>query len=248
MALVPWKYSSPYHNANMLSQRSFAFCGHWLEVSQDPSADIDTRKNTHEKLWDGAYILSSFLESSYFAKDFWLDKQCIELGSGTGLVGMVAWLHGADVVLTDRGDCLERTQGNVRRNVDNTCAKCEALDSTKIDVQPLSWGSDDEVAALLSRHADPSDARQGSFDVVLASEVVYLPDLARPLLKTLRSVCSDTTSVFLCYKPRGLGEDVFWSLLSEYGFRSVTICQTYLPCEFQQSPYSIHHIIKDNNQ
>ena len=148
MALVLWKFSNPYADASCLSHRSFTFCGRTLTINQAPDADISAQKNTHHKMWDGAFILSKFLESDYFGEGYLRGKRCVELGSGTGLVGMVAWLLGARVTLTDREDCLEVTRQNVRFNTERLCKEHPLLQSSMIDVCPLSWGMEDEAAIL----------------------------------------------------------------------------------------------------
>ena len=46
-------------------------------------------------IWDAALVLSAFLEQkSYFPPSYWMDKRVIELGAGTGVVGLVAAAHG----------------------------------------------------------------------------------------------------------------------------------------------------------
>lgn len=46
-------------------------------------------------VWDAALVLSAFLErETYFPPSFWVGKRVIELGAGTGVVGLVAAAYG----------------------------------------------------------------------------------------------------------------------------------------------------------
>lgn len=46
-------------------------------------------------VWDAALVLSAFLEQELcFPPSFWIGKRVIELGAGTGVVGLVAAAHG----------------------------------------------------------------------------------------------------------------------------------------------------------
>lgn len=46
-------------------------------------------------VWDAALVLCKFLENSiYFPPPYWIGKRIVELGAGTGAVGLVAGLMG----------------------------------------------------------------------------------------------------------------------------------------------------------
>ena len=95
----------------------------------------------------------------------------LELGSGTGIVGIVAAATlGGNVTLTD----LPHVVPNLQFNAD---ANREIVGSTggSVTVAALRWGHADDVAAI-----------GRDFDVVLASDVVYHDHLYEPLLETLR--------------------------------------------------------------
>jgi len=100
----------------------------------------------------------------------------LELGSGTGLVGLAAGLLGAsEVTLTDLAFLLPRLRGNAARNAPALaaagCAEVRALALDWTTVLPP------EVAAVL-----PSCAR------VLASDVVWVDELLQPLATTLCAI------------------------------------------------------------
>ncbi|KAJ7570643.1 hypothetical protein O6H91_01G129900 [Diphasiastrum complanatum] len=101
----------------------------------------------------------------------------LELGSGTGLVGLVAAFLGGEVVLTD----LEHVVPNLRHNVGVNLKQIEAFGGV-IVTETLRWGIREDVEKL------------GSFDIVLASDVVYYDTLFDPLLKTLKWLVESTGS------------------------------------------------------
>ena len=51
-------------------------------------------------VWDAALVLVKFLENlSFFPSNFWKGKRVIELGSGTGVVGLCSCVHGLVVLV-----------------------------------------------------------------------------------------------------------------------------------------------------
>jgi predicted nicotinamide N-methyase len=100
----------------------------------------------------------------------------LELGSGTGLVGIAAAATlGANVTVTDLPHVIPNLQFNADAN-----ASVLNLNSGAVHVAPLRWGEADDVE-LIGR----------DFDLVLASDVVYHDHLYDPLLETLRLLLLD---------------------------------------------------------
>ncbi|KAM8802850.1 elongation factor Ts, mitochondrial isoform 2-T2 [Rhynchonycteris naso] len=64
--------------------------------------------------WSGALSLCNYFENQNVN---FRDKKVIELGAGTGIVGILAALQGGDVTITDLPLALEQIQGNVQANV-----------------------------------------------------------------------------------------------------------------------------------
>lgn len=97
----------------------------------------------------------------------------LELGSGTGVVGIAAAITlSADVTVTDLPHVLDNLSFNADAN-----ARTVARFGGRVRAAPLRWGEDDDVEAL---------GRSRSVDLVVASDVVYHDHLYEPLLKTLR--------------------------------------------------------------
>ncbi|XP_047955894.1 protein N-lysine methyltransferase METTL21A-like [Salvia hispanica] len=95
----------------------------------------------------------------------------LELGSGTGLVGIAAAaVLGAAVTVTDLPHVLPNLQFNVDAN-----AAALAPRGGHVRVAALSWGDEAQMEEVGTK-----------FDVVLGSDVVYHDHLYEPLLQTLR--------------------------------------------------------------
>jgi hypothetical protein len=57
-------------------------------------------------------------------------------------------------------------------------------------------------------------AFRGPFSYILCSEILYLPQFHRALLKTITQFSNDETVVILLWKQRGLGEERFFEIAS----------------------------------
>ncbi|XP_022133230.1 protein N-lysine methyltransferase METTL21A-like [Momordica charantia] len=98
--------------------------------------------------------------------------EVLEIGSGTGLVGIAAAATlGAIVTVTDLSHVIPNLQFNVEAN-----AEVLAANGGRVQVAPLHWGEAIDTE-LIGRE----------FELVLASDVVYHDHLYDPLLQTLRS-------------------------------------------------------------
>lgn len=86
------------------------------------SVAIEYRENgTGSSVWDAAVVLAKYLTTEV------KDKDVLELGTGTGFVGLVAAKLGGRVILTDLPECLDLPKRN-----------CPDL-----KVQALTWGTTD---------------------------------------------------------------------------------------------------------
>lgn len=205
-----------------------------MEVVQDLEADIDVTKNTGLKLWDGAFLLARYLENGVtFPAGFWCNKRCVELGSGCGLVGIVAWLLGARVILTDMPSAVNHTKVCVTLNTDRLTQEDSLLAGrlADIEVQSYCWGEN-------------TDSFVCPFDFVLGSDIVYHPEATQSLITSLKLFSGPQTVTLISYKQRGLGEEIFFTELTNSGFTFKEISRDYHPPDFQDSGYNIFQIIR----
>lgn len=155
---------------------------------------------TNLRLWPTSFELSNFLCTH---PEYVVGKRVVELGSGSGAVGLVcAALGAASVTLTDVPDALALIARNSELNPPPT--------GTTVRVSPCLWGDAEHIERLLAESA-------GGFDVVLCCEVVYqqkaevLTALAHTQRALARSDGDVPSKVLLAYEFRsGLSEDVVY--------------------------------------
>merc|ERR1712179_100951 len=142
-----------------------------IELGEDDGAkvvqvDQKNEGDTGVVVWDAAIVLSKYLEN---IKDDLRGKSAIELGSGTGAVGLCAGALGCGkVVLTDRPDFIEFLHHNIELN--------KELFDNNITAQPLIWGDQDQIESAKSN---------GCFNLILVSDCVFYKESVDDLVNTL---------------------------------------------------------------
>ncbi|XP_041036237.1 EEF1A lysine methyltransferase 3-like [Carcharodon carcharias] len=156
-------------------ESSYEFCGHVLKITQNFSADLGVAA----PVWDSALALCRYFEEQKMS--FW-ERKVIELGAGTGIVGILAVLLGGDVTITDLPHALKQIENNVLANVPSSWAhRCQ--------VRALSWGR--------NHSRFPTD-----YNFVLGSDIVYLPETYASLVQTLRHLSAQRATIYLSSKMR----------------------------------------------
>ncbi|XP_017659219.1 PREDICTED: protein-lysine methyltransferase METTL21B-like, partial [Lepidothrix coronata] len=115
-------------------------------------------------------------------------RRVLELGAGTGIVGIFAAMLGAEVTLTDRPAALPQLRENVRQNFPGGSPEGVAGGAPR--VRALRWGRD-------QRRFPPK------FHLVLGSDIVYDPRAFGPLLGTLRHLVAPPGRALLSARRRG---------------------------------------------
>ncbi|XP_071442298.1 methyltransferase-like protein 22 [Hetaerina americana] len=125
-----------------------------------------------QQIWRGALLLADFLlhNGSCLLKD----KVAVELGSGTGLSGIVSALFCSEVICTDldRGNILKLIQANARRNLCALGLNAEMVHVEELDFLNKEWN-------------DSLKEKLGNISVVFAADVIYDNDLTEAFLDTL---------------------------------------------------------------
>lgn len=106
-------------------------------------------------------------------------KTVLELGAGCGLVGLVAAHWASRVDITD-GDPQEVSliEANVAAYAPKAGGVCSALH--------LDWGAAQAAAAKAS-----GAVVKDGYNLILAAQVVYVPDAIEPLVETIDSLLSE---------------------------------------------------------
>ncbi len=145
---------------------------------------------TGRSVWEsGLRMVDYFLSNRHLVEG----ARVLELGTGTGMVGIATAMMGANVVLSDQNSrLLELVGKNIEKNVDGIragggSARCRLLDWREIE------------------HAEDVVDQEGPFDLVIGSDVLYGGHTTHPMLiNTLPVVCSDSTRIFFTYPSRDL--------------------------------------------
>ena len=165
--------------------------GKALTVEQSLDAPIPHEADgTNLRVWPTACVFANYIAAH---PELVAGKRIVELGSGSGTVGLVCAALGArKVVITDQPEALTLIRDNVKRNA-------EQLRGSDVAVLPCTWGDQTHIAALL-------EATGGEFDVVVACEVVYKQSEAvlHALADTQQQLMAQTSGVsLLAYEYRG---------------------------------------------
>eukprot|EP00403_Amphidinium_massartii_P013855 CAMPEP_0178410828 /NCGR_PEP_ID=MMETSP0689_2-20121128/21184_1 /TAXON_ID=160604 /ORGANISM="Amphidinium massartii, Strain CS-259" /LENGTH=228 /DNA_ID=CAMNT_0020032023 /DNA_START=158 /DNA_END=840 /DNA_ORIENTATION=+ len=109
------------------------------------------------------------------------NRRVLELGCGTGVVGISAALAGAkSVTLTDANpELLRLADLNVRSNV-------PLAQQDSLQVERLRWGNAEDM--------DKWGRQEDLFDVVLGSDVAYEPEALPALLSTIRRMLRQSSA------------------------------------------------------
>mmetsp|Transcript_3808 Transcript_3808/g.5827 ORF Transcript_3808/g.5827 Transcript_3808/m.5827 type:complete len:334 (-) Transcript_3808:354-1355(-) len=163
---------------------------------------------TGVNVWDSAILLARYLEKQPVIVK---GKRILELGSGCGLLGIVAGILGANqVVMTDLPYALPLMKLNVGYNYDDIIKSgCEQVVCVECD-----WFNPQSMSALGSSMVAQED-EQWQADVLLVADCVWLHELVAPLLATLRKLVQEATApllVVVSFQRRAAKtHEAFWS-------------------------------------
>ncbi|MED6133889.1 hypothetical protein PIB30_032461 [Stylosanthes scabra] len=187
-----------------------------------------TCKSTGLMLWESARLMASVLAEN---PDIVAGKRVLELGSGCGgICSMVAAKH-ANLVFATDGDALalDLLAKNVTSNL-------EPLMLTKLTTKRLEWGNNDHIEAI-------KEENKLGFDVIIGTDVTYIPGAILPLFATARELITSSESnkygnvpsLILCHIFRRVDEPSLLSAASQFGFRLADKWPVGVPNESSQS-------------
>ncbi|XP_067894311.1 EEF1A lysine methyltransferase 3-like [Heterodontus francisci] len=149
---------------------NFEFCGYNLRIARNTSANL----GVSAYVWDAGIALCRYFEKENIS---FTGKKVIELGSGTGIVGILATLLGGNVTLTDQPNILQQIEYNVATNIPSACRH-------RLNVRPLTWGEDHTKF--------PNE-----YDFILGSDLVYSSVSYSSLIRTLHYLANQETTIYL---------------------------------------------------
>lgn len=164
-----------------------------LRLMREPMA------GTGGLLWPAGQFLAEYLaRRARETPELFSGRKLLELGSGTGIVGlgiaMTIPLGTGTLYLTDLQQVLPVLHRNVHLN----------QSPHGVQVRELCWG-------------EPSAADLRECDIILLADCIYLECLFEPLVSTLCEVMQKPGAVaYLCYKKRRRADAKFFKLLRKH--------------------------------
>ncbi|ODQ68401.1 hypothetical protein NADFUDRAFT_20858 [Nadsonia fulvescens var. elongata DSM 6958] len=158
------------------------------------------------KTWGSSLMLSQRLVNDS-VKDELLMDPILELGAGTGLVGITMARLGHEVVVSDLAEIIDNLNHNVQHNHDN------------ITVEELDW----------SNPSTEFDQKYSSkFNTLVLSDPIYSsrhpPWIRDMIVRYMRKTAEARTLIQVPIREKFEKErDVFWTLLNECGLERVMV-------------------------
>lgn len=163
---------------------------------RDVQVDVEQRRGSDEAdvdrtgclIWPTSVIFCRYLCDRVSLLQ---GRRVLDMGAGTGLVGLVASRLGAAVSLVDMPQAMPLLEANVAADA---AGRPPAAGAT--EVLPLLWGNAAHLTELLKGG--------GRFDVVLCCEVVYQqpPEVLAALRATLRDLLAPEGTLIFAYQQR----------------------------------------------
>jgi len=157
----------------------------------------DTSSGCGGKTWQAADVICNYLIWKYHESHgkAYQDKNIVELGSGTGVVGLALGVLCApngvkEIVITDQLSMLALMRDNIHINALGAIMKAEVLD----------WGL--TLPTWITSKPD----------IIIASDCVYLELAFKPLIDTLVMLSKENTEIYLCYERRRRADKHFFRL------------------------------------
>lgn len=150
-----------------------------VRVDQQETGDVGC------VVWDAALVLVKYLDRrNQLEPDFLRNQPVLELGAGTGALGITAALLGANSVLTDLSNFIPLIDHNIELNKEF----CISTVATS-----LHWGVKTEISSV---------KKSGPFSYILVADCVYYEESVAALVSTLEQLTSPSTTVLLSYEDR----------------------------------------------
>jgi len=166
----------------------FDFFGGKVLLKQDPT------ESCGGYIWRSAMVMLNYLENEKnFKRDHFKSKKVLEVGAGTGLVGIaMAKFLGCYSMITDQKSMIPLIQENIKVN--------NLTEESSIAAE-LFWGV-----------TDCSSFKTPSIDYIIAADCIYLEIAFAPLVSALSNLCDSNTEVILSTQKRRKADKRFWTL------------------------------------
>jgi predicted nicotinamide N-methyase len=216
---------------------SIELFGHNLTVTQDPTC-LSKDLGHGAVVWDSAVVFAKYLEiSPKFSGLVVKGKRVVELGAGCGLAGLSLMLKGANVTLTDLDPVVEHL---TEPNAQSIFAQAGGIgvdigDEGEGEGSSSSTGSDnignDGTLTLIRPTTESLDwtksyplPSDGAYDIVLLTDCVFAPALAKPLVNQILRLSDIHTRVLCCHEVRDVdaNQEFLAELHTHYSIKKIS--------------------------
>jgi len=143
------------------------------------------------KIWEPSVILADHLASMPVNSE----KRFLEIGSGLGLVGIVASSFGHKVTMTEYNyDAINFARANAHIN-----------DCSNLKIMELDWNRPE---------------LEGTFDKIMGSEVIYMEKSFYPILRLFRTYLKEDGEILLAERPRRSSIEFFRQMSERFNVRA----------------------------
>ena len=193
------------------ARSNFNVSGRPLAVVESPNASAGTGLNA----WDGAFVLAKYLEVASDALSL-RGARVVELGAGTGVAGIAAAALGGHVVATDLPYTLDNLRAAGSANValwalDSADGKHGSWSAMALDWFESPAGNCSAVDAASPQPLPPSPLV--GTDIILGADVVWIPELIAPFVRTLVWLLragSPVSRAYIAHQTRAAASDVLF--------------------------------------
>lgn len=221
--------------------------------------------DTGNNLWDTSILFAKCLEHNSCDNDKGnklnllnvSNKNVLELGTGTGFVGLcTVYCDAKNVYLTDLDYCIKNIQINVDKNRfiwdlnhNHNKKQCEIIKNPfdNVNVFELDWLNYKQ--SLLKYNGI---INKNSIDLIIGSDIIWIKELVPYLVNTLEYLYEN----ILNHKENGImviAEQIrsnpvsklFWSLIKEKGFNKHRISHKFFHPDFVSDKIIISIVSKD---
>ncbi|RHX97034.1 hypothetical protein DYB25_003607 [Aphanomyces astaci] len=180
-------------------------------------------------LWTSGRLLVDYMARNSRERDALVGRTVLELGSGTGLVGLaMAHMGPSRVIVTDLDTHVASMERNVVRNAELFPP------STKVEVVALDWTT---FTAADARALTP-------IDWIVGTDIAYLPEFYAPLLRTLELLVVPSTTRILLGLGRHDTDMRFFRMLAEAGYEYYKISDALVGPEYRGKDFGLFDIRK----
>ncbi|ODO10424.1 hypothetical protein I350_01019, partial [Cryptococcus amylolentus CBS 6273] len=171
-------------------------------LGKDVQLVVDAAHGCGGVTWPAGEVMSRYLVYRHSLEpDRLKEKKILELGSGTGLVGLVTAMlePSSEIWITDQAPLLELMETNTRLNLGE--------DHDSVHVTEFNWGE-----------SVSSDIPIEDIEVVLAADCVYFEPAFPLLVQTLCDVAplGKTIEILFSYNKRRKADKKFFAMLKKH--------------------------------